>query len=143
MRFWDSSAIVPLLVHQKASVESDRWLRDDAEIAVWTLTPVEVVSALRRLVRDGDLAESIALAAERRLDELMPTCHVVIDVEGVKSAARRMLRVHALRAADALQLAAAIAWSAGDATSCLLHTFDVRLARAAQREGLQVMPAPD
>ena len=42
MRFWDSSAVVPLLVAQAGSAQVDRWLGDDGEIAVWTLTPIEV-----------------------------------------------------------------------------------------------------
>lgn len=53
MRFWDSSAVVPLLVAQPGSAEADGWLGDDGRVAVWTLTPTEIASAVRRLVREG------------------------------------------------------------------------------------------
>ncbi|MSP61850.1 MAG: hypothetical protein EXR72_16250 [Myxococcales bacterium] len=130
------------MVGQSGSAEADRWFGEDAQVALWTFTPVEVVSALRRLVREGALEEGTVAVAEERLDELVRTCHVVIDVEAVKAGARRLLRLHPLRAADALQLGAALAWSAGDAPSGVLHTFDGRLGLAARREGFHVLPAP-
>ena len=141
MRFWDSSALVPLVVRQAGSVETDRWLEEDAEVVTWSLTPVEVVSALRRLVRDGELAERSARQAEDRVATLSERTHVVGDVERVKGIAIRLLRVHALRAADALQLAAALAWADGSPAGLVLHTFDRRLATAAEREGFEVRPA--
>jgi predicted nucleic acid-binding protein len=104
-------------------------------MALWTLTPVEVVSALRRLVRERTLDEQSAVLAETRLDELMRACHVVVDIEPVKSLAVRLLRLHPLRAFDALQLGAALHWAEGHAQGRTLHTLDSRLALAAQREG--------
>jgi hypothetical protein len=59
----------------------------------------------------------------------------------VKSIAIRLLRVHALRAADALQLAAALVWADGVPSGSVLHTHDRRLATAAEREGFEVRPA--
>lgn len=142
MRFWDSSAVVPLLVTQAASPLTDRWLGDDGGIAVWTLTPIELTSALRRLLREGSIAEREVEEAERRADELVSACHVVVDVEAVKAQARRLLRLHPLRAADALQLGAAFEWADGRPTGRILHTLDARLAGAARREGFEVLPGP-
>ena len=51
MRFWDSSALVPLLVTQPLSSKTDKWVAEDGELAVWTLTPIELASAVLRLVR--------------------------------------------------------------------------------------------
>src|SRR5262249_6451935 len=107
-------------------------------MAVWTLTSVEVVSAVRRLVRDRALAEGAAYIAETRLNELMDRCHVIIDVDTVKSQATRLLRLHSLHAADALQLAAALHWTEGHPQGRAVHTFDNRLAQAAAREGFVV-----
>ena len=67
---------------------------------------------------------------------------VSTDVERTKALARRLLRVHTLRAADALQLAAALAWADGHPEGLVLHTFDRRLGEAAEREGFRVIPAP-
>jgi predicted nucleic acid-binding protein len=139
VRFWDSSAVVPLLVQQAASDRVAGWATDDRAIVLWTLTPVEVVSALRRLVREQDLDEDVARAAEARMEALVQACHVVVDVEGVKALASRLLRVHPLRAADALQLGAALHWTEGHPLGQTLHTLDARLAVAAQRESFTVI----
>lgn len=138
MRFWDSSAVVPLLVRQGASGQVDGWFRDDSSLAVWTLTPIEITSALWRLVREGILAEEHARTTERRAEELTAASHVVADVESVKALATRLLRVHNLKAADAMQLGAALVWAAGRPRGKMLHTLDDRLGVAARREGFDV-----
>jgi predicted nucleic acid-binding protein len=142
VRFWDSSAVVPLIVAQSASPLADGWLAQDPEVALWTMTPMELTSALRRLVREGSLGEKEAAVAESRADELVRASHVVINIETVKLQARRLLRLHTLRAADALQLAAALEWAGGRAMGRCLHTLDAQLARAAMREGFDVVPGP-
>jgi len=138
MRFWDSSAVVPLLVQQGASHEVDAWIADDDNIAIWTLTPVEITSALWRLVREGGLGEQDARSAEARAQDVAAASYTVVDVDAVQATARRLLRVHALRAADALQLGAALIWAGGHPQNRTLHTFDERLALAARREGFAV-----
>jgi predicted nucleic acid-binding protein len=140
VRFWDTSAVIPLLVEHQTAPRVEAWVREDEAIALWTLTPVEVVSALRRLVRESALAERDAQVAERRMDELVRASQVVIDVEPVKALATRLLRLHALRAFDALQLGAALHWAEGHPQGRILHTLDSRLALAAQREGFTVPP---
>lgn len=142
MRFWDSSAVVPLLVAQAASPQVDVWLSEDPELALWTLTAVEISSALRRLVREGILGEREANVAESRADELIGTSHVVVNVEAVKVQARRLLRLHTLRAADATQLGAAMEWANGRPTGRFFCTLDAQLALAAAREGFHVVPEP-
>jgi uncharacterized protein len=140
MRFWDSSALVPLVVEQPLSPAVERWIAEDAAVVAWTLTLVELVSALRRLLREGALVEQAAREAEELARDLIARAHIVSDVERVKAITIRVLRVHALRAADALQLGAALAWSDGRAEGAVLHTFDKRLAEAASREGFRVLP---
>lgn len=138
MRFWDSSAIVPLLVREERSARAAAWVGGDAAIVMWTLTPVEVVSALRRLVRERALSEDAARAAEVRLDEMVERSHVVSDVEAVTSLAARLFRLHPLRAFDGLQLGAALHWTEGHPHGQILHTLDTRLTQAAEREGFVV-----
>jgi predicted nucleic acid-binding protein len=138
VRFWDSSAVVPLLVQQERSSRAVAWVSGDDAMVVWTLTPVEVVSALRRLVREGALSGDASRVAEVRLGEMLDRSHVVIDVEAVKSLAARLLRLHPLRAFDALQLGAALHWTEGNPQGRTLHTLDSRLAQAAEREGFLV-----
>lgn len=138
MRFWDSSAIIPLLVRQAASAKADSWFAEDPEVATWTLTTVEVTSALWRLVRENALHEDDARRADQRSIELASASYSVVDVEGVKALGQRLLRVHALRAGDALQLGAALLWAGGRTQGQFLHTLDERLALAARREGFEV-----
>jgi uncharacterized protein len=138
LRFWDSSAIVPLLVKQQGSARVDRWFNDDPAVVLWTLSPVEITSALWRLVRAGALAEADAHAGDVRAQELAIASYVIVDVESVKALAQRLLRVHMLRAADALQLGAALSWASGGPQGKVLHTLDERLALAARREGFDV-----
>lgn len=138
MRFWDSSAVVPLLVCQESSPVAEGWVLEDPEMILWTLTSIEVVSAFRRLVREHALEEDSARVAERRLDQLVRTCHVVVDVTAVKGQATRLLRFHPLRAFDALQLGAALLWAEGHPEGRTLHTLDGRLGSAAEREGFSV-----
>jgi len=142
VRFWDSSAIVPLIVEQASSGLADAWLQQDRRVVVWMLSEIEVVSALRRLLREGVLPERAAADAEALAMELLARADQVSDVDRVKTQARRVLRLHALQAADALQLGAALAWADGHPESLVLHTFDQRLALAAQREGFSVVPTP-
>lgn len=141
MRFWDSSALVPLVVTQATSSVTDAWLAADPILAVWTLTPIEISSAIQRLLRDGTIADGVADEAEQRAADLVRACHIVIDVETAKSQAQRSLRLHALRAADALQLAAALEWCGGRTSGRTLYTLDPRLAAAARREGFIVPSA--
>lgn len=95
---------------------------------------------MRRLVREQALTEADATLAEGRLDDLVGAAHVVVDIEPVKSLAGRLLRLHSLRAFDALQLAAALHWAEGHPHGRTLYTLDRRLAVAAQREGF-ILPS--
>jgi uncharacterized protein len=135
MRFWDSSAIVPLLVREEGTGRLLRLLRRDAEMLVWWSSGVECVSALCRLEREGQLSRSAMTSALGRLDELAASWIEIEPGQSIRETARRLLRVHALRAADALQLAAAILASEGQPSTLPLVCLDPRLSEAADREG--------
>jgi len=113
VRFWDSSAVVPLVVRQPASPDVGGWLAEDEVMVTWTLTAVDVISALRRLIPEGALPERASREAEALAAEILRRAHVVSDVERVKGLGARLLRIHPLRAGDALQLGAALAWARG------------------------------
>ena len=61
-------------------------------------------------------------------------------VDAVKARAKRLLGVHTLRAADALQLGAALTAASDDPLGWDLVCLDERLAEAARREGFAVLP---
>jgi predicted nucleic acid-binding protein len=140
VRFWDSSALAPLLVREAATSAVRAALKKDGEMLVWALSPAEVTGALWRRRRAGDLDEPGRASAEMGLERLAELWTEVVDVTPVVRRARRLLAVHPLRAADALQLGAALA-ACGDQPDLLpLVTLDDRLAEAARREGFLVAP---
>src|SRR6266852_920714 len=65
VRFWDTSALIPLVVAERATARVERWLRQDPVVVVWTLTRVELLSALARRRRE-ERAAARRLAAARR-----------------------------------------------------------------------------
>ncbi len=135
MKFWDASAIVPLLLAEPDRDTLLELLAEDRSMAVWWGTPVECSSALARREREGALAARDASQAAERLNVLAATWQEVLPSNLVRNTAQRLLRVHALRAADSLQLAAAIVASEGDPRSLPFVCLDERLAEAAGREG--------
>ena len=134
MRFWDASAILPLCLEQPATDATLALHRGDPEMAVWWGTPIECASALARLHRDGALTTRADRDARGLLAALQQSWFEVQPGDAVRDQALRLLRLHVLRAADALQLSAAIEW-AGSPSSGMLVTYDDRLRTAAQREG--------
>jgi predicted nucleic acid-binding protein len=142
VRFWDASAIVPLLIDEERSGTIEDEYRRDPEIVVWWGTDIECVSALARRERDGAMEGPGIAAAVARLDLLGAAWQEVQPSQSLRRSAIRLLRVHALRAADAMQLAAALAASEGDPRSLILVTLDDRLAEAAAREGFRMADIP-
>jgi predicted nucleic acid-binding protein len=113
----------------------------DAVMLAWWGTDVECASALARLERDGDLDGGAMTEALKRLQALRQSWQEVQPVEPVRDMARRLLRVHNLRASDSLQLAAALVVSAHRPSTLEFVCLDKRLTAAAQREGFNVTPA--
>ena len=140
MRFWDSSAVVPLLVDEPTSESLVSTLEDDGGLIVWWGAPVECVSAIARREREGDLPAAAANAAIARLRALEPSWTEVTPSARVRSLALRLLRTHPLRASDALQLAAALVAAEEDPGALGFICLDERLAAAAQREGFTIGP---
>ena len=135
MKFWDASAIMPLLMKEDATVRLQKLALADAAMLVWWGTEVECASAISRLERDGALDEPGAIDAFDRLHQLSGAWHEVEPGDPVREAAVRFLRVHPLRAADALQLAAAFIAAERRPPSLVVVTLDDRLAAAARKEG--------
>jgi predicted nucleic acid-binding protein len=116
-----------------------RLYRDDAEVVTWWGSAVECASAIARLERAAALSPAATTAAFRRLGALRRSWHEIDPGEELRETTTRLLRVHTLRAGDALQLAAALL--AAEARPSTLHfaCLDERLAAAARREGFAVV----
>jgi predicted nucleic acid-binding protein len=103
VRFWDSSAVVPLLVVEESTAWARKLLRSDPRGLIWALSPVEVRSALSRRRRDGALTQHEFDRVRTRADQLFSALSHIVALEPVRERAIRLLDLHDLRAADALQ----------------------------------------
>jgi uncharacterized protein len=139
MKFWDSSALLPLAIDEVSSEKLATIFRDDPQIVTWWATPVECASAIARREREGGLTRASAIQATRRLTRLQNGWREIQPVEPIRDLATRLLRVHVLRAADSLQLAAAIIVCDNKPSSLEFVCLDLRLNSAAEREGFVLM----
>jgi len=139
MKFWDASAIVPLLVVETPTRRLQSIAAKDPAMLVWWGSQVECNSALARRERDGALDMRAMVLALQRLQQLADAWHEVDPSDAIRDAAIRFLRVHPLRAADALQLAAAFLAAERRPPSLEMVTLDDRLADAARREGFAIV----
>jgi predicted nucleic acid-binding protein len=141
LRFWDASAVVPLLVEEPRSGSMRAESAEDPELAVWWGTVVECASAVGRRERTGALEPSDATEAFETLERLTREWREVPPTSTLRNDARRLVRVHDLRAADAFQLAAARIAADGEPAALPFVTLDERLTLAASREGFPVTGA--
>jgi predicted nucleic acid-binding protein len=139
LRFWDSSALAPLIVRQQASGWLRALYRSDDGVFAWWGAWVECESAISRLEREGRLQPRSAMSARQRLGRFVATWHEVQPSDPLRDDACRMLRVHDLRAADALQLAAGVAAAERRPATLAFVCLDERLAAAGEREGFRVI----
>jgi predicted nucleic acid-binding protein len=117
----------------------DAWLRTDDAVCTWALTRVELASAVERRAREGSIGVGQRRDALRAITDLADAASEVIDVESVRARAVSLLARHALRAADAAQLAAALVVVEGGVRGLPFVCFDRRLSDAASREGFEVL----
>lgn len=139
MRFWDTSALLPLLVSERGTAHAERWLREDPAVVVWTLTRVELLSALARRRRAEPRAGRRLLAARREALHAWQHWSEVTAVEIVRRHAERVVETHSLRSADALQIGAALVAAEDDPAALEFVTFDEPQGVAAEREGFRVL----
>ena len=139
MRFWDSSALLPIFVVEARTKLVRRWLAEDPLVIVWTLTRVELLSAFARRRRER-ASNHVGLSTARReaLAAWDPWTEITA-VEAVRGHAERLVEIHPLRAADALQVGAAVVAAAGQTINLAFVTLDDRQAEAAEREGFRVL----
>jgi uncharacterized protein len=139
VKFWDASAIVPLLINEETTRRLQAVAAKDSAMLVWWGSAVECISALARLERDGALDPPVMTLALQRLRQLSAGWHEIDPSDEIRETAARFLRVHPLRAADALQLAAAFAAAERRPASLEIVTLDDRLAHAARKEGFALL----
>jgi predicted nucleic acid-binding protein len=139
MRFWDASAIIPLLIDEPARGRLLERLDEDPLVLAWWGTPVEIASALARREREQLLGADEVNAALAVVQQFASSWHEIVPSDALLRTAQRLLRTHALRAADSLQLAAALIGADYNPASLDMVCLDARLGGAARREGFTVI----
>ena len=140
MRFWDSSAIIPLCLKEQTSETVKRLIKADEDIVVWWATKVECLSALSRRRREGALDNNSELRAKAILSVLSEEWSEVQPGELVRQRAERLLAIHPLRSADAFQLAAALIWAQENPQGLEIVCLDQNLREAGHKEGFTLLP---
>lgn len=139
MRFWDTSALVPLVLEEDGSAAAREMFSADPEVTAWWGTRIEFRAALYRPVQGGRVSRATAERAEALLDRLASAWIEVQPVDVVRETAERLLRGHGLRAGDAVQLGAALVAAEFRPSALPFVCFDDRLAAAARTEGFPVL----
>jgi predicted nucleic acid-binding protein len=142
MQFWDSSALLPLVVHQPPFTNRcRRAFRQDVLRAASFLARVECRSAVERLVREGALKPAARRQSLARVDKLLAAFDIVAFSADVESHALAVLGRYPLRSLDALQLSCALSLCPpsdpeprGGLVCC-----DRKLAEAAVAEGFSLV----
>lgn len=136
--FWDSSALVPLLLPEPRSRPLTALLMTDKEVVIWWATPLECQSAIYRRHRTAPLPQQTMRDLNDRLRAFVEHASTIAPTDDVRRRAARLLAGHALRAADALQLAAALAWCEEQPHNETFVSLDDRLGAAARKEGFDL-----
>jgi hypothetical protein len=136
--FWDTSALVPLCVEQRASGWAKVWAQQFAMVAWWA-TRVEMYSAVMRLSRSGDLQRPARQIALDRVQVLAAGWREIPPSDAIRVQAAMVLDAYPLRAADGLQLAAALAWCRNRPAGRAFLCADDRLCEAAAQAGFTVL----
>jgi uncharacterized protein len=127
-------------VREAHSVSLATLVTDDPEMMVWWASPVECGSAVHRLRREGVFDAEEAAEVLAGLAAALDAANVVQPGDELCAMALRLLGVHPLRAADALQLAAALLWTRGRPAGKDFVCLDEKLRTAAILEGFAVLP---
>jgi hypothetical protein len=138
MRFWDSSAILPLIVSEAGSARALALYEDDGDVLVWVMTRLEVVTGIERRARHSQWSSEQRIRVLEAAAEVFDCVTEVQDVSAVRSRAMSLVARHSLRAADAAQLGSAVVAAELDTPGLEFVCFDRRLLEAASREGFRV-----
>jgi uncharacterized protein len=138
--FWDSSALVPILLPEARSETLTALLSADKEVVIWWATPLECQSALYRRHRDAPVPSPLIREMTDRLRAFVEHADTIAPTDDVRRRAARLVASHTLRAADALQLAAALIWCEEQPHNETFVSLDERLCAGARKEGFDVAP---
>jgi predicted nucleic acid-binding protein len=136
VKFWDSSALVPLVSDEERTDDLKKLFEQDRQVVVAFITPLEVTSAVSR---KAGVNRDLRREAQRHYAVLAANWSVINEYLLVLTNAERLIAHHRLRSGDAIQLACALIGT-GPGARIPFVTLDEELAAAARAEGLSVLP---
>ena len=139
--FWDTSAIIPVLLPEPRSALLTEALAADREVTLWWGTPVECLSAIYRRHREAALPGPVLTGRSPACGALVEDADAVVPTDEVRRRAGRLVAAHSLRAADGLHLGAALVWCEEQSHGEAFVRLDERLREAVRREGFALLPA--
>lgn len=137
LAFWDSSALVKLLVEEAGTDVAVALWDDSAGVVASRLSVPEMSAALAAAERGGRVDRARARVARNEWLRYLDALDVVEISAEIADHAAGLAVAHPLSGADAVHLATALALRDGE---LVLATWDRRLAAAAVAEGLSVVP---
>lgn len=140
MRFWDSSALIPLLIREDTSNDLRALLAADMAIAASFITTLEIGSALWQRHHNDELSADEHAAADDAFEKLNESWSEIGDFFDAREIALELITRHVLRSGDAIQLASALIACAQNPALLTFVTLDQDLASAARAEGFTVVP---
>lgn len=132
--FWDTSALVPLCTIQGATPRAVIHFKNYG-VTVWWATPVEINAAFARLVRMKQMSSSGLLSAQHAAEKLASSWEVIRPTNSIRTRAIDLAMKFDLRAADSLQLAAALEWCHDQPRGEVFLSADHKLRHAALAVG--------
>jgi predicted nucleic acid-binding protein len=132
--FWDASALVSLCVRQGMTPRAIA-LYKNYDAVVWWATPVEIASALARLMRMKQLDSTDWAKASKLTKSLADSWSVIQPSDALRATSIQLVDRYDLRAADSLQLAAALEWCEYAPHGRVFLTADQKLRDAALLSG--------
>ena len=141
MRFWDSSALLLLIAEQPGDAALMPLMDAEPAMALWWGTKVELASGLCRLRRESRIGNDTLARLLDRAERISGEADAIEPSETLREEAIRLIKVHELRAGDAMQLAAAVEWAGHNPRGAGFVCMDKRLREAAAKEGFSVLPA--
>lgn len=140
MKFWDASAIIPLCIDEDNTPIVREIAKKDGSLIVWWGSAVECYSAFARLLRDKMLTAEEGAEAIAVLSEMTNVWTEIEPSDEIREITKRLLQNYPLRAADSLQLSAAIMWAGKYPKGHQFVCLNGRLRDAATKEGFVVLP---
>lgn len=136
--YLDASSLVKLYIDEPHSSLVHGWVRTARVAATSRVAYPETLSALARRQRAGDLdAEGLRRTTAAFREQWSDFDHRELN----ETMAGALAIKHGLRALDAIHLAAAVELRHEAGGPVDFTVFDVKLARAAEAEGLRVLAA--